>query len=104
MPHQPLRVRDLTASEIHRNIEMLIHNLVNIEDETGRFLLKLPDGRTIDTKSWNDWEWTHAIGLYGLYQYYTLTGSPSVLSIMALGEFLRVFIWYGSLSVKECAI
>ncbi len=82
MPQQPLRIHDLSASDIHKNIELLINNLVNIKDETGRFLLKLPDGRVIDTKGWNDWEWTHGIGLYGLYQYYTLTSSKSMLDII----------------------
>ena len=30
--------------------------MVNIEDETGEFLMTLEDGRVIDTKGWNDWE------------------------------------------------
>ena len=34
----------------------LIDCLVNIEDETGEFLMTLEDGRVIDTKGWNDWE------------------------------------------------
>lgn len=38
------------------HIKNLIHCLVNIEDETGEFLMTLPDGRIIDTKGWNDWE------------------------------------------------
>ena len=46
----------------------LIDNLVNIKDDSGEFLLKLSDGRVIDTKGWNDWEWTHGVGLYGLYR------------------------------------
>ena len=41
-------------------------NLVNIEDKTGEFLLRLDDGRVIDTKGWAGWEWTHGIGLYGI--------------------------------------
>ncbi|KKY19973.1 putative glycoside hydrolase family 105 protein [Phaeomoniella chlamydospora] len=82
MPQQALQIHDLTASEIHKQIDLLTNNLVNIKDETDHFLLKLPDGRIIDTKGWNDWEWTHGIGLYGLYQYYTLTGNDSTLSII----------------------
>lgn len=82
MPQDALTVRALKASEIHQKIELLIHNLVNIKDETGRFLLKLDDGRIIDTKGWNDWEWTHGIGLYGLYQYHTSSGSPNSLEII----------------------
>ena len=77
-----LKVHDLSATDINRNIELLIHNLVNIKDTTGHFLLTLEDGRVIDTKGWNDWEWTHGIGLYGLYNYYSLTGSENSLKIM----------------------
>ena len=28
----------------------------------------------IDTKGWNDWEWTHGVGLYGMWSYYEKTG------------------------------
>jgi unsaturated rhamnogalacturonyl hydrolase len=45
-----LRLHSYEATDIHRYIELLIHNLVNIKDTTGRFLLKLDDGRIIDTK------------------------------------------------------
>jgi unsaturated rhamnogalacturonyl hydrolase len=45
-----LRLHGYEATDIHRYIELLIHNLVNIKDTTGRFLLKLDDGRIIDTK------------------------------------------------------
>ncbi|EXJ87383.1 hypothetical protein A1O3_04342 [Capronia epimyces CBS 606.96] len=75
----PLTVGGLTASAVEDKIELLIHNLVNIKDETGQFLQKLADGRIIDTKGWNDWEWTHGIGLYGLYQYHAWTSSSSAL-------------------------
>jgi unsaturated rhamnogalacturonyl hydrolase len=40
-------------------IDRLIDCLVNIKDETGEFLLRLEDGRVIDTKGWNDWEVSH---------------------------------------------
>lgn len=38
------------------HIRKLIDCLVNIEDDSGEFLMTLPDGRVIDTKGWNDWE------------------------------------------------
>ncbi|KAF2432188.1 glycosyl hydrolase [Tothia fuscella] len=82
MPQEPLTIQALKSSDIILKIELLIHNLVNIKDSTGHFLLKLPDGRIIDTKGWNDWEWTHGVGLYGLWQYHTMTGSKSSLHIM----------------------
>lgn len=57
-------------------------NLVNIEDRTGEFLLRLDDGRVIDTKGWAGWEWTHGIGLYGIYQYYQQTGDDRMRGII----------------------
>jgi len=78
----PLTVQGFKAAEIYKTIDLLTENLINIKDETGSFLLKLRDGRTIDTKGWNDWEWTHGIGLYGLYQYYSLTSAPATLKII----------------------
>jgi len=78
----PLRLHDVNAADIHRTIELLIKNLINIKDTTGEFLLRLPDGRVIDTKGWNDWEWTHGIGLYGVYQYHLLTGSSSAYQVV----------------------
>jgi unsaturated rhamnogalacturonyl hydrolase len=78
----PLIIEGLTGKDVSEKIELLIGNLINIKDDTGHFLLKLPDGRVIDTKGWNDWEWTHGIGLYGLYQYHALTSSPLALKVM----------------------
>ncbi|QQM29772.1 glycoside hydrolase family 88 protein [Martelella lutilitoris] len=63
-------------------IEKLADNLVNIKDETGEFLLRLEDGRVIDTKGWAGWEWTHGIGLYGLLKYREMTGSALALDII----------------------
>ncbi|KAJ7179276.1 glycoside hydrolase family 105 protein [Mycena filopes] len=63
------------------HIRNLIDCLVNIKDETGEFLLTLDDGRVIDTKGWNDWEWTHGIGLYGLLKFHEITGDADALRI-----------------------
>lgn len=99
MPQQSVSVQGLYAVDVKAKIELLIDNLVNIKDQSGKFLLRLADGRVIDTKGWNDWEWTwvkpstsvrrrltaahrHGIGLNGLWQYYTLDGSPRALEIM----------------------
>ena len=79
MPHF---VHDIDAAEIDRRIALLIGNLVDIKDTSGEFLLRLDDGRVIDTKGWNDWEWTHGIGLYGIYKYYELSGDGRCLQIM----------------------
>jgi unsaturated rhamnogalacturonyl hydrolase len=58
MPQEAMKVHGWASSEIHGKIKLLIDNLVNIKDEDGKFLLKLSDGRVIDTKGWNDWEWS----------------------------------------------
>ena len=70
----------VAASYIHKTVDLLINKLVNIKDGTGKFLLKLEDGRVIDTKGWNSWEWTHGIGLYGLWKQHVLTGSTASLN------------------------
>ncbi|KAK0121505.1 hypothetical protein ONS95_009798 [Cadophora gregata] len=78
----PTTFSDITSASVHDAIALLTDNLVNIKDTTGEFLMTLPDGRIIDTKGWNDWEWTHGVGLYGLYKYQNLTSSPSTLKII----------------------
>jgi unsaturated rhamnogalacturonyl hydrolase len=70
----------LSSEEVHSKIHLLIENLCSIRDDEGEFLQHLPDGRIVDTKSWdtNTWEWTHGVGLYGLWRYYILTKDPSI--------------------------
>ncbi|WP_019554848.1 beta-galactosidase BglB [Propionispira raffinosivorans] len=72
----------VTKANIIATINLLMDNLVNIKDETGKFLLTLDDGRIIDTKGWGGWEWTHGIGLYGMYKYYELTEDQKTLEII----------------------
>ena len=74
--------RFISRSEVQGLIERLTENLINITDDTGEFLLKLEDGRVIDTKGWSGWEWTHGVGLYGLFKYWEQTGSESALKII----------------------
>jgi unsaturated rhamnogalacturonyl hydrolase len=78
----PNRIHDVDAADIERSIQLLISNLVDIKDSSGEFLLRLDDGRVIDTKGWNDWEWTHGVGLYGIYKYYEQTNDARSLGIM----------------------
>jgi len=72
----------LPRSELLQLIAKLTDNLVSITDESGEFLLRLDDGRVIDTKGWAGWEWTHGIGLYGMYHYYQQTGDRQTLQII----------------------
>ncbi|KAL2148977.1 hypothetical protein VTH82DRAFT_1663 [Thermothelomyces myriococcoides] len=78
----PTTYAGITSQEVHAKIELLISAMVDIRDKTGEFLLRLPDGRVIDTKGWQDWEWTHGIGLYGIWQYYQMTNEPRYLAII----------------------
>lgn len=74
--------RFISCKELHQLINKLVDNLVNITDDTGEFLLRLDDGRVIDTKGWAGWEWTHGIGLYGIHQYYRHTGDDRLRAIV----------------------
>ncbi|KAI8952157.1 glycoside hydrolase family 105 protein [Xylaria longipes] len=78
----PAQAHGFKSSDIHDKIRLLIDGLVNIKDKSGEFLLTLADGRVIDTKGWNDWEWTHGIGLNGIWAYYSLTGDEKYLKII----------------------
>ncbi|KAK0341113.1 hypothetical protein LTR94_027762, partial [Friedmanniomyces endolithicus] len=78
----PNSMNGFTRVQIDDALDRLIDNLVNIKDEDGAFLLRLDDGRVIDTKGWNDWEWTHGVGLYGLLGLYQQTGDLKILAIM----------------------
>lgn len=78
----PVPLRDYDTARLHRTVQLLISNLVDLKDASGEFLLRLDDGRVIDTKGWNDWEWTHGVGLYGIQQYFQLTGDPRCLQII----------------------
>jgi unsaturated rhamnogalacturonyl hydrolase len=78
----PNLAHGLKSADIDNQIQLLIRNLVEIKDTSGEFLLKLDDGRVIDTKGWNDWEWTHGIGLYGIWKYYQQTRDARCRQIM----------------------
>ena len=83
--HSPLLrapERFVSRGAIQELVQRLTTNLVNITDETGEFLLRLDDGRVIDTKGWAGWEWTHGVGLYGIWQYYDQTGDATMRDII----------------------
>jgi len=73
---------DISRRQVVETIDRLIDNLVNIKDETGEFLLHLEDSRIIDTKGWAGWEWTHGVGLFGMWRYYEQTGDAKPLGII----------------------
>lgn len=77
-----MTLQDPTLAEVTDIIGRLIDNLVNITDETGEFLLHLEDGRVIDTKGWGGWEWTHGVGLFGMWRYFEQSRDSKALAIM----------------------
>lgn len=83
--HSPLLrapERFISREGLQELVRRLTDNLVGIADETGEYLLRLDDGRVIDTKGWAGWEWTHGIGLYGMWQYYDQTGEAAMRDII----------------------
>jgi unsaturated rhamnogalacturonyl hydrolase len=83
--HSPLLrapERFISREGLQELIRRLTDNLVGIADETGEYLLRLDDGRVIDTKGWAGWEWTHGVGLYGMWQYYDQTGETAVRDVI----------------------
>ena len=72
----------LSSTEASKLVDKLIHKLLHNEDSDGKFLLPLDDGRVIDTKGWNGWEWTHGVALFALFDHYQLTSGTSSLDII----------------------
>ncbi|SPO22157.1 related to unsaturated glucuronyl hydrolase involved in regulation of bacterial surface properties, and related proteins [Ustilago trichophora] len=73
---------NLSSAEASQLVDKLIHKLLHNEDSDGKFLLPLNDGRIIDTKGWNGWEWTHGVALFALFDHYQLTSAASSLDII----------------------
>ncbi|CAH6723308.1 hypothetical protein CLIB1444_14S01178 [[Candida] jaroonii] len=95
----PNKVFDIESKELDSTINQLIDNLVNIKDHTGQFLMTIPDGRIIDTKGWiTGWEWTHGIGLYGMWHYYEITGDEKILAEIKKWYEVQIFGPDGSTS------
>ena len=73
----------MARDDVHALIHKLTDNLISIEDKTGEFALHLDDGRIIDAKGWAaGWEWTHGVGLYGIYHYYQQTGDLKMRAVI----------------------
>ena len=83
--HDPLlRAPERVASrdEVEELIHRLTGNLVRIKDETGDCVLRMDDGRVIETKGWEGWEWTHGVALYGIWKYYEQSGDTEMREII----------------------
>lgn len=92
VPPHPERIHPLLGHHVaglgadradwQATIARVIDNLIHIQDKDGSFLLKLEDGRVIDTKSWHGWEWTQGIGLYGLWKVWQQNGDRQARQTM----------------------
>jgi len=80
--NKEIEVRPMLRKDIEEKIDLLIDNLVNLKDPEGKYAITLKDGRKIDNKSFNYWEWTSGIGLYGMMKYYKLTNKKEVLDVI----------------------
>lgn len=95
----PASAANLKRDDVSSLVRFLIKAIVELKDETGDFLLRLDDGRVIDTKGWAGarvhrcsldprltlfpgWEWTHGVGLMGLRNYWDQTGDPEAYKTM----------------------
>jgi unsaturated rhamnogalacturonyl hydrolase len=72
-------VAETREAKLERLIAALINNLVGIDDPDGAFLVGTIDGRAYDIKSWQAWDWTQGVGLYGLAQAHNRTADPTYL-------------------------
>jgi unsaturated rhamnogalacturonyl hydrolase len=70
------------AERLDSRINLLIESLLTTKDTTGQFTEKLADGRVVDTKSWNVWDWQQGVGLYGVWTYFQKTGSNKAYEIV----------------------
>lgn len=59
----------------------LVDSLVHLKDDSGEFRVPIPTGGfKVDSKSWNNWEWTQGVGLYGMWMLFEATGDETVLA------------------------
>ncbi|KAK7203703.1 family 88 glycosyl hydrolase [Myxozyma melibiosi] len=71
---------DMSIDETQALALKLVDSLVHLKDESGSFRVPLPNGGfKVDSKSWNNWEWTQGVGLYGMWVLFEITGDESVL-------------------------
>lgn len=72
--------KKVSSSDAKQTIDKLVTNLVSINDtSTEHHVVYSRDGRRHDTKSWSGWEWTHGIGLLGIWKYYEISGDDALL-------------------------
>ncbi len=78
----PNQVEGIKRQDVFGAIDRLMDHMIHIKDENGKFLLKLDNKGAVDTKSWDGWDWTQGIGLFGIYKYYNMTGNQKAFAII----------------------
>lgn len=81
-PKMTEETSQIKLADIGPTVKKLTQALISTTDAEGAHLVHLPDGRSIHTKAWNGWDWTHGVGLYGLWNYYSLTGDVFYLKVI----------------------
>ncbi|KAJ5775674.1 uncharacterized protein N7511_000685 [Penicillium nucicola] len=81
----PLEIKtplaEMSLSDTKALALKLVDSLVHLKDDSGEFRVPLPTGGfKVDSKSWNNWEWTQGVGLYGMWMLFEITGDESVLA------------------------
>jgi hypothetical protein len=81
----PLEIKtplaEMSLSDTKALALKLVDSLVNLKDTSGEYRVPLPTGGyKVDSKSWNNWEWTQGVGLYGMWMLFEITGDESVLA------------------------
>lgn len=80
-PHQDKSLSvSIKRSDVNTAVQKLINRMVAINDTGGTFVLDLENGVKADTKSWNVWDWTQGVGLYGLMRHVSRTGDAAMLA------------------------
>ncbi|MDR0366510.1 MAG: glycoside hydrolase family 88 protein [Bifidobacteriaceae bacterium] len=74
--------RFISRGDIKELVRRLTDALVNIKEQAGESAIQLDDGRVVDGRSWAGWEWPQGVGLYGIWQYYRLTGDASMREVV----------------------
>lgn len=71
----------ISQKEIDEKISGMLNYLVKLKDETGEFTFETSVG-LVDDKSWNSWNWSQGVALYGVVKLYERTKDQHLLDII----------------------
>ena len=70
----------MQEQEVARKLELCVGSFKKVLYEPDDIFLKNMEKNNLagdDISKYQLWEWTQGVGLYGLYNYYELTGDPA---------------------------